>query len=234
LRREEIDDAANSVPEAADGSFGGFSQMRFEFRKGFFDWIEVGAVGRQIKQAGACRANHRTDGGPLVAGQIVHHNDVARLEFGDENLFDIDLKSVPVDRTIEHKGRRNPADPNPGDEGRCLPVSMRDAGTQPLPARAAPMCASHVRRGPGLVDENETLGIKVELALEPVLSPLQDVGTILLAGVRSLFLRVSLWRLQKRQSAATLNCAPDCASRVFNSGRVMSGVSTRRARIRSP
>ena len=142
--------------------------------------------------------------------------------------------AIPIDRTIEDEGRDNPADPNPGDEGRCLPVSMRDADTQPLPARAAPMCASHVRRGPGLVDENETLGIKVELALESVLSPLQDVGTILLACVCGLFLRVSLWRLQKRHSAAMLNCAPDFASRSFSSGKVMSGVSTRRARIRSP
>ena len=71
-------------------------------------------------------------------------------------------------------------------------MSMRDAGAQPLPARAAPMRAGHVRRGPGLVNENQALGIKVELALEPVLPPLQDVGPILLTRVRGLFLRVSL------------------------------------------
>ena len=81
---------------------------------------------------------------------------------------------------------------------------IRDADAQPLPARAAPMRAGHLRRGPGFVDEDKALWFKVELALEPVFAPLQHVGPILLARVRGLFLRVSLWRLQKRQSAATL------------------------------
>jgi hypothetical protein len=70
------------------------------------------------------------------------------------------------------------------------------------------MCAGHIRRSPGLVDENGALGIKVELALEPVLSSLQDIGTILLVCMCGLFLRVILWRLQKCHSAATLNYAP--------------------------
>ena len=127
-----------------------------------------------------------------MAGDIVHHDDVARLEFGDEDFCDIDLESIPIDGTVEDERRRDPVDRNPRDEGRCLPVSVRDAGAQALPARAAPMRAGHVRRGPGFIDEDEVLGIKVELALEPVLSPLQDVGPILLTRVRSLFLRVSL------------------------------------------
>ena len=112
--------------------------MRFEFREGFFDRIEVGTIRRQIKQAGARCLDHRTDGGPFVARQIVHHDDVARLEFGDKNLFDIDLKSVPINGTVEDEGRRDAADPKTGDKGRRLPVSVRDAGAQPLPARAAP------------------------------------------------------------------------------------------------
>jgi hypothetical protein len=162
LRCEEIDEAADGVPEAADGSLGGLSQIRFEFREGFFDRIEVGTIRRQIKQARGRRLDHRTDGGPLVARQIVHHDDVTRLEFGEEDLFDVDFKSVPVDRPIEHKGCRDPADPKTSDEGRCLPVPMRDACSQPLPARAAPMRAGHVRQGPGFIDEDEALGIKVE------------------------------------------------------------------------
>ena len=44
------------------------------------------------------------------------------------------------------------------------------------------MAAGHVRRGPGLVDEDEALGIKVELPFEPLLA--------LLDGMASLFLRV--------------------------------------------
>jgi hypothetical protein len=43
---------------------------------------------------------------------------------------------------------------------------------------------------PGLVDEDEPLRVEVRLGLEPGLAPLQDVGAILFAGVRGLFLRV--------------------------------------------
>ena len=61
-----------------------------------------------------------------MAREIIHHDDVTWLEFGDEDLFDIDLESVPVDRTVKDEGRRDPAAPKTGDEGRGLPVSMRE------------------------------------------------------------------------------------------------------------
>ena len=69
-------------------------------------------------------------------------------------------------------------------------MAMGRADAQAFATPAAAMRAGQLRRGPGLVDEDEPLGIEVELALEPVLAPLQDVGAILLAGVRGLFLRV--------------------------------------------
>ena len=52
------------------------------------------------------------------------------------------------------------------------------------------MAAGHVRRGPGLVDEDKACRVEIELPLEPLLALLQDVGTILLDSVRGLFLRV--------------------------------------------
>src|SRR5438270_9195172 len=42
---------------------------------------------------------------PLVAGQVVHDDDVAGPELGDEDLFDIGLEGAPVDRTVEHRSR---------------------------------------------------------------------------------------------------------------------------------
>jgi hypothetical protein len=52
------------------------------------------------------------------------------------------------------------------------------------------MAAGHVGRGPGLVDEHATLGIEVELAIEPLMALDQDVGAVLLVRMASLFLRV--------------------------------------------
>ena len=67
---------------------------------------------------------------------------------------------------------------------------MRHADAQALAARGAAVGARHVGLRPGLVDEDQALGIEVGLGVEPGLPPLQDVGAILLAGVRGLFLRV--------------------------------------------
>ena len=69
-------------------------------------------------------------------------------------------------------------------------MPVRHTGAQPFAAAAAAVAARHVRRRPGLVDEHQPIRIEVELSLEPVPAAVQDVGTVLLAGVRGLFLRV--------------------------------------------
>ena len=47
-----------------------------------------------------------------------------------------------------------------------------------------------IRSRSALVDEDEALGLEVDLAVEPVLTLPQDVGAILLDRVPGLFLRV--------------------------------------------
>src|SRR3954452_2345889 len=110
---------------------------------------------------------------------------------------------------------------------------VRHADPQTSPTRGPSVAPGHVGRSPGLIDEHQPLGIEVELALEPGLAPLANVGTILLGGMRRLFLRVILCRRQKRQSALTLTKAPCSAKRALNSGRVMSGTSSKAAWISS-
>ncbi len=79
---------------------------------------------------------------------------------------------------------------------------MWDADPKALPTRSPPVAPGHVGGGPGLINKDQVC--RVELAFEPGQAPPQDVGAVLLGGVRRLFLRVILWRRQKRQSAATL------------------------------
>ena len=71
---------------------------------------------------------------------------------------------------------------------------------QALTAPAAAMTAGHVGGGPGLVDEDEPVGIEIELGLEPGPALLQDVRPILLGRVGGLFLRVMAWRAKKRRT----------------------------------
>jgi hypothetical protein len=77
-------------------------------------------------------------------------------------------------------------------------MTMREAHAQPLAPRAAAMTAGHVGCGPRLVDEDQALGIEIELAVEPALALRQDVGSVLLDSMASLFLRVMPRRTKKR------------------------------------
>ena len=79
-------------------------------------------------------------------------------------------------------------------------MTMRHAHAQALSARTPSMAARHLGRCPGLIHEHEPLGVEIELAIEPGLAPLQDVGPVLLAGVRGLFLRVQPRRWKNRHS----------------------------------
>lgn len=69
-------------------------------------------------------------------------------------------------------------------------MAVGEAHPQALALGASAMAAGHVRRCPGLVDEDKALGLKIELSVEPVLTLPQDIGTVLLDRVSDLFLRV--------------------------------------------
>ena len=69
-------------------------------------------------------------------------------------------------------------------------MSEGDAGAQALAPPATTMAPCHVGGRPGLVDEDQLVGVEIELAVEPLLATEQDVGTILLRRVAGLFLRV--------------------------------------------
>ena len=82
---------------------------------------------------------------------------------------------------------------------------------------------------------DETLGIEIELLLEPGLAALPDIRPIMLAGVRGLFLRVMAWRAKKRRIVCrSRRPGPYLASVRRNSSIAMSGVSSTRARIVAP
>ncbi len=160
-----------------------------------------------------------------MAGEVVHDDDVTGTQFGHEHFCDVGLEGIFVDRPIEDERRDHAARGQPGEECRRFPMTMRYADAQTLPFWGPAVAPRHIGRSPGLVDEDEPVRVEVGLTVEPGFPPRQDVGTILLRGMRRLFLRVILWRRQNRQSAATLTWAPCAASFSFSSGRVISLVS---------
>ena len=69
-------------------------------------------------------------------------------------------------------------------------MSMGDGGDEPLTAGRASVTPRHVGGGAGLVDEHQPGGIELCLAVLPAGARRRYVLTLLLGGVRRLFLRL--------------------------------------------
>ena len=198
MRLEDIDEPADEVPEAVHSPLADLSEHGLELGEGLFDGVEVGAVGREEAQGCACRLDPFAYRCPFVARQVVHDDDVTGPQFRHEHLGDIGFEPVSVDRTIQHHRRDHAGHAKARHQCGGFAVAMREAHAQALAPGAAAMAAGHVGRGPSFVDEDEPFGIEIELAVEPVMSLLQDIGTILLDSMASLFLRVMPRRAKKR------------------------------------
>ena len=81
-------------------------------------------------------------------------------------------------------------DAQPRGEGRRLPMAVWHGRATAFAARRAAVETRHLCRCPGLVDEDELLGIKDELSLEPSLPRPLHVRALLLGGMRNLFFSV--------------------------------------------
>src|SRR5262249_59422664 len=88
-------------------------------------------------------------------------------EGGREDVFDVSAEGFAVHGAVEDERRREPGGAQGGDEGRCLPVSVRDGGDQTMAALAAAALPRHVGRRPGLVNEDEPGRVHRRLPLAP-------------------------------------------------------------------
>jgi hypothetical protein len=61
-----------------------------------------------------------------MAAGIVHHDDVARPQFGNEHLIDVGLQGHAIDWPIQHHRCDHAGVAQSGNEGGRLPVAMRD------------------------------------------------------------------------------------------------------------
>jgi len=82
--------------EGFDGSGDGLSQQGFEFSEELFDGVEVWAVRGQVAQLGPGGFDGFADAGDVVAGAIVHYDDIALAQDRDHELLDIGAKGRPI------------------------------------------------------------------------------------------------------------------------------------------
>ena len=77
-----------------------FRSRALSFEHTFLNWVEIGAVGREVEQMCARRFDQVAHLGPLVAGEIVHDDNVARPQRRGEKLLDVSFEDLGVDRPL--------------------------------------------------------------------------------------------------------------------------------------
>ena len=122
-----------------------------------------------------------------MAGQIVHHHDVARPENGGEELFGPGPEDVAVHRAVKRHGCAKTVAAQGGNEGCGAPVAVRGLGQKSLADGTAAKAAHHVGGEAGFIDEDEARDIKRRLLLAPGFACRLDVGPVLLGGVQGFF-----------------------------------------------
>ena len=126
----------------------------------------------------------------FVTAEIVHDDEVAGWEGWDEELHDIGGEELAVDRAFEHAGRVDPVAAQGSHKGQRLPLAERSFGDELAAAFGPTPQRRHISLGPGLVDEDQPLGIKSALILLPLRAPPRDLQAILLLGEQAFFLKL--------------------------------------------
>jgi len=157
--RELIEDAAAETPEFVDGPFRAVAEQLLELGKRQFDGIQVRRVRGQIAQLGADRFDGCANSSDLVAGEIVHHYNIARFQGGHQMLLYPGAEQRPVDGPFDRERSDEPFRAQRAQKSRRLPTSTRGLFHQTRAEFRAAVAPRHVGFRPRFVDENDFGGI---------------------------------------------------------------------------
>jgi hypothetical protein len=93
-------------------------------------------------------------------------------------------------RAIQHQRRDQAGVAQAAQEGRRVPMTVRNRANQPLAPLRAAMRAGHVRRRPSIVETNNARRIERRLQLRPNSARIGYILALLLLGLEVLFLSV--------------------------------------------
>jgi hypothetical protein len=175
------------TPGVFDGSLLGEAHPMLDLGEGLLDWIEIGGVRRQAPEPGTGRLDHLSDDGRLVRAEVVHDDDVAGLQHRYELLLDIGAEASAVDRSVKDTRRGELVAAQRAEEGQRAPMAVRGIAAQSLALRPPSAQRRHVGLDPGLVDEDQPLGVEPGLPGAPALPPARDVRTGLLKSEQGFF-----------------------------------------------
>ena len=185
--REILETRADDRPQVIDRTGSRLAEDRFEFGKELLDRIEIRTVRREVEKNCFARLDSLADARNLVNADVVHDDDVAALESGSEDLFDVGQEALAIHRPIQQQGRRDAIVAQRRNKGRCFPMAMRYLADEPFTARSATVATGHVCGCTGFIDEHQLSRIKPGLHLAPCLTRRGDVRPVLFGRVQAFF-----------------------------------------------
>ena len=180
-------EVADVAPDFINSAFLSNAHPVFDFSEGLLDWIEVGRVWRQVPEPCARILDHLPDGGRLVGAKIIHDDNIAGLERGDELLFDIGAEALAVDGPVEDARGGEAVAAQRAQKGQRAPAAVWGKGAQPLAFWSPAAQRRHVGLDPGLIDENQAPGFEVGLPGTPSPPPARDIDAALFKGEQCFF-----------------------------------------------
>ena len=84
---------------------------------------------------------------------------------------------------IQDHRRGHAFQPERADEGRGLPMAVRNRCPTAFTTQSSAIAPSHLGRGSGLIDEHQPFGLKIDLGIEPSLPSVENVRPLLFARI---------------------------------------------------
>jgi hypothetical protein len=178
---------SDGFPKRIDRSCFGFSQQGLHFGEHLFDGVEVGRAGREEQEPGTCVTDHAPDAVALVAVEVAHDDNVARLQCGHEDLGHVGFEAHAVDGAVNDARSAQAITTQRCEEGQRLPMPMRQLGFERQTASAPATQPRHVGLDPGLVDEDQARRVNPALILLPPVPPSGNVRPVLFAWQNGFF-----------------------------------------------
>lgn len=135
------------------------AQASFQVGPETFDRIELGTVRRQINRKATGIENRFADDVHLVDVEVVHDDDVARIDPRRESLLHEAEKLSTVDGRLARHDLGLLTQPDRADKRNGLPRSKRSQALHALAAKRSPVLATHSSLHERLVDEDEAFEI---------------------------------------------------------------------------
>ncbi len=219
-RGDEIQSGGNGLLKrfARPGSLS--AQYGFQLGERFLNRREIRRIGWQKQQTTAASFNGRSDTRRKVDREVIQDHDLPWVQAGCQDLFDVDLKSGAISRSIQHKRWPHASKRQRGEkphDGAIIAWHFADGALSSWGIRIQ---RGHGDVGTGLVDKDQILTRQVS----GLGAPGGAFGFFLLACSQGLFFRVQPRACLARVMLAGLTLMPCEASHIWQCcSRLASG-----------